>query len=280
MLGIRKVKGVTPGSRSTVLLDRSSLSKVPYKPLLRGKKKSGARNNNGRITVRSRGGACAHKRRYRVIDFKMSSHDYSVAVVKSIEYDPNRTALIALVEYDDDNKTKKYILASSEMKVGCRITSGDGVEIANGCTMPLRCIPVGSLVYNVELKIGKGAQLARAAGTSIRLLGVEGVYAILKMPSGETRMVHYECRATIGSVSNFNNKNLSIGKAGRNRWKGIRPTVRGVVMNPIDHPHGGGEGKTSGGRHPVTPWGVSTKGYKTRASKNSDAYIIRNRKLS
>lgn len=245
----------------------------PEKSLLRALRKTGGRNNRGRVTCRHMGGG--HKRRYRVIDFKRDKVGVP-ARVASIEYDPNRSARIALLTYADGEK--RYILAPKDLKVGDPIETGPGAEIRPGNALALAEIPLGTLVHNVELKPGKGGQMARSAGTYVQLLAKEGEYAALRLPSGEVRRVRIECSATVGQVGNEEHENQSVGKAGRTRWLGIRPTVRGVAMNPIDHPHGGGEGRTSGGRHPVTPWGVPTKGKKTRKNKSTDQYIVRRRK--
>lgn len=254
--------------------DFSELSKKkPEKRLLSPIKKSGGRNNLGRTTSFHRGGG--HKRRYRVIDFRRNKWDIP-ARVAAIEYDPNRSAHIALLHYADGEK--RYILAPNGLGVGERVETGLRVEIAPGNAMPLKAMPLGTIVHNVELKLGKGAQLVRAAGGAARLMAREGKYVTLKLPSGETRFVLAECLATIGQVGNLDQEKVSIGKAGRNRWLGKRPNVRGVAMNPVDHPHGGGEGKSSGGRHPVTPWGVPTKGHQTRRGGRSDKFIIRRRK--
>ena len=244
----------------------------PYKPLLAPKKKTGGRNNSGRITMWQRGGG--HKQRYRIIDFKREK-DGVPGKVATIEYDPNRSANIALVSYRDGDK--RYILAPVGLKIGQEIVSSPQADILVGNTLPLQNIPLGTMVHNIELRPGKGGQLARSAGASAQLLAKEGRYAQLRLPSGEVRMVLMECRATIGQVGNTEHGNSSIGKAGRSRWMGKRPNVRGVVMNPVDHPHGGGEGKSSGGRHPVTPWGVPTKGHKTRSNPRTDRFIVRRR---
>jgi len=250
-------------------------STTPEKSLLEPLPKKGGRNNRGRITVRHQGGG--HKRRYRVIDFKRNK-DGVPARVASIEYDPNRNARIALLHYADGEK--RYILAPKGLEVGQTITSGEGSDIKPGCALKLKDIPVGTVIHAVELEPGRGAALARSAGTSVQLMGKEGKYAILRMPSSEMRRVLIECRATIGEVGNADHSNINWGKAGRMRHKGVRPTVRGTVMNPVDHPHGGGEGKNkSAGRHPVTPWGVPTKGHRTRQkNKSTDRLIIRRRK--
>jgi large subunit ribosomal protein L2 len=244
----------------------------PQKSLVHGMIKTGGRNSSGRVTAWHRGGG--HKRRYRFIDFKRDKLDIP-ARVASIEYDPNRSARIALLHYADGEK--RYILAPNDLKQGDRVVSGETADIQPGNTLPLRFIPLGSLVHNIELRPGKGAQMVRSAGTVAQLLAKEGKYANLRLPSGEVRLIHLECKATIGQLGNLEHENISYGKAGRTRWLGRRPHVRGVAMNPVDHPHGGGEGKTSGGRHPVTPWGVPTKGYKTRKKKPSDRYILRRR---
>ena len=246
---------------------------TPEESLLRPLHKKGGRNNNGRITSRWIGGG--HKRQYRLIDFKRDK-DGVPAKVASIEYDPNRSARIALLHYSDGEK--RYILAPVGVKVGTAIRSGEGSEIQPGNCMPLRFIPVGTMVHAIEMKPMKGAQMARSAGSAVQLLAKEGEFATLRLPSGEVRIVSRDCRATIGQVGNLEHENISIGKAGRSRWMGKRPEVRGVVMNPVDHPHGGGEGRTSGGRHPVSPWGQPTKGYKTRKKKNpTSKYILKRR---
>ena len=273
-MGLKNYKATSNGKRQQVSVDYSSLSNVePESSLLVGIPKKGGRNVYGRMTVRHRGGG--HKRRYRIIDFKRDKFDI-VGKVATLEYDPNRTAFIALLHYADGEK--RYILAPQRVAVGDELVSGNNVEVKPGNSMPLRNIPVGTIVHNVELKPEKGGQLARSAGNSIQLMGKEGKYAQIKLPSGEMRMVLLDCRATIGLVSNSDHGNINLGKAGRVRWMGFRPSVRGVVMNPVDHPHGGGEGRTSGGRHPVTPWGVPTKGKKTRKKgKASDRLIMRRR---
>ena len=272
-MALKTFKPTTPGRRQLVLVDRSELYKgKPVKALTEGLRKSGGRNNYGRITAYQRGGG--HKRRYRTIDFKRRKFDVE-ATVERLEYDPNRTAFIALLRYSDGEQS--YVLAPQRLKTGDKIVSGERADIKPGNAMPLRSIPVGTIVHNVELKPGRGGQMARAAGTFVQLVGRDAGNALLRMSSGEVRMVRSECMATIGAVSNPDQQNVSIGKAGRNRWKGWRPVVRGVAMNPVDHPHGGGEGKTSGGRHPVTPWGKPTKGAKTRNNKRTDKMIIRRR---
>ncbi|MFC1850705.1 50S ribosomal protein L2 [candidate division CSSED10-310 bacterium] len=271
---IKRFKPTSPGRRfQTVLVNPEITRSKPEKKLVKGLKKSGGRNNQGRIVVRRRGGG--HKRLYRIIDFKRDKRDIPAKVV-SIEYDPNRTANIALLAYQDGEK--RYILAPHELKVGETLVASMKADIKAGNAVPLKNIPEGTIVHNVELKIGKGGQLARSAGTGIQLMAKEGTKALLKLPSGEMRRVHLNCFATIGQVGNIDAENISIGKAGRTRWLGRRPKVRGVAMNPIDHPHGGGEGKSSGGRHPVTPWGVPTKGYRTRKSKQSDKDIVKRRR--
>ena len=255
-----------------VLISPEITTTTPYKPLLEPNKRSGGRNSSGRVTMWHRGGG--HKRRYRVIDFKRDKFDVPGKVV-SIEYDPNRSANIALVSYADGEK--RYILAPVGLKVGQEVLSSDAADIVLGNCLPLNKIPVGTVVHNIELRPGKGGQMARSAGASAQLLAKEGRYAHVRLPSGEVRLVLTTCRATIGQVGNVEHGNVSIGKAGRSRWKGRRPVVRGVAMNPIDHPHGGGEGKSSGGRHPVTPWGVPTKGHKTRNNPRTDKFIVRRR---
>ena len=270
---IQKLRPTSPGRRFTVKVNSPQLHKgAPHEPLLEKQTKSGGRNNHGRITTRHRGGG--HKRRYRVIDFRRNK-DGIIGKVERIEYDPNRSAHLALILYADGER--RYILAPKRIRAGDEIQSGQQAPIKPGNALPVRNIPVGSLVHCIELKPGKGAQMVRAAGGSAQLVAREGAYATLRMRSGETRKVHVDCRATIGEVGN-NEHNLSkLGKAGASRWRGVRPTVRGVAMNPIDHPHGGGEGRTSGGRHPVSPWGVPTKGKKTRSNKRTDNMIIRRR---
>jgi len=264
----------TPSQRQLVTVDRSGLWKgKPVKKLTFGLTKSGGRNNHGRITMWHRGGG--HKRTYRMIDFERRKYDV-VGTVERLEYDPNRTAFIALITYEDGEQA--YILAPQRLGVGDQVISGERQDIKPGNAMPLRSIPVGTIIHNVELKAGKGGQLARAAGTYVQLVGRDAGYALLRLTSGEVRMVRAECMATIGAVSNPDQQNIKLGKAGRKRWLGKRPVVRGVVMNPVDHPHGGGEGRTSGGRHPVTPWGVPTKGKRTRSNKKTDRLIVRRRR--
>lgn len=273
-MALKKYKPTSNGKRAQVSVDYSSLSKDgPEESLVCGFGGSGGRNNYGRMTVRHRGGG--HKRRYRLVDFRRDKTDIPARVAR-IEYDPNRTAFIALLHYVDGEK--RYILAPQRVQVGDNLVSGNTAEIKPGNALPLRMIPVGSVVHNVEMKPKKGGQMARSAGSQIQLMGKEGKYAQLKLPSGEMRLVLLDCMATIGLVSNSDHGNVKIGKAGRKRWMGWRPSVRGVVMNPVDHPHGGGEGRTSGGRHPVTPWGVPTKGKKTRdKAKTSSRLIMRRR---
>lgn len=272
-MAIVKSKPTSPGRRFVVRVVNPDLHRgAPYKPLLESQSRSGGRNNNGRITTRHVGGG--HKQHYRVIDFKRNK-DGIEGVVERLEYDPNRTAFIALVKYADGER--RYIIATKGVAAGDVVVSGDTASIKPGNTLPLRNIPVGSTVHCVEMKPGKGAQLARSAGASVQLVAREGQYATLRLRSGEMRKVLSECRATLGEVSNSEHSLRKLGKAGAARWRGVRPTVRGVVMNPVDHPHGGGEGRTSGGRHPVTPWGVPTKGYKTRKNKRTDKLIVRHR---
>ncbi|MEA1650460.1 50S ribosomal protein L2 [Nitrospirillum sp. BR 11164] len=273
-MALKTYRPITPSLRQLVLVDRSELYKgKPVKRLTEGLSGTGGRNNTGRITARRMGGG--HKRRYRLVDFKRNKFDVP-ATVERLEYDPNRTAFIALIRYQDGDLA--YILAPQRLKAGDVVVAGEKVDVKPGNAMPLKNIPVGTIVHNVELRAGKGGQLARSAGTFLQLVGRDQGYAQLKLPSGELRMVRGECMATIGAVSNPDQSNTVIGKAGRNRWLGRRPSVRGVAMNPIDHPHGGGEGRTSGGRHPVTPWGKPTKGKKTRSNKKTDGLIIRRRR--
>jgi len=272
-MALKKYKPRTPSLRQLVTVDRSGLWKgKPVKTLTVGLTKSGGRNNNGRVTAFNRGGG--HKRTYRKIDFKRTKFDMK-ATVERLEYDPNRTAFIALIKYEDGELA--YILAPQRLSPGDSVIAGEKVDVKPGNAMPLRSIPIGTIVHNVELKQGKGGQIARSAGTYVQFIGRDQGYALLRLRSGETRMVRAECMATIGSVSNSDHSNINLGKAGRSRWLGRRPSVRGVVMNPVDHPHGGGEGRTSGGRHPVTPWGKPTKGKKTRSNKTTDKLIIRSR---
>jgi large subunit ribosomal protein L2 len=272
-MALKTYKPTTPSLRQLVIVDRSGLWKgKPVKALTRGKTNTGGRNNHGRITSNHMGGG--HKRRLRLVDFKRRKFD-AVATVERLEYDPNRSAFIALVKYADGELS--YILAPQRLKAGDQVVSGEKVDIKPGNAMPLANMPVGTIVHNVEMKKGRGGQIARSAGTYAQLVGKDAGYAQIKLNSGELRMVPGECLATVGAVSNPDNQNIVIGKAGRSRWLGIRPTTRGVAMNAVDHPHGGGEGRTSGGRHPVTPWGKPTKGKKTRKNKSTDKLIIRRR---
>ena len=272
-MAVVKAKPTSPGRRFVVKVVDHELHKgAPYKPLLSAQSKTGGRNNVGRITVRHRGGG--HKQHYRLIDFKRDK-DNVPAKVERLEYDPNRTANIALLRYMDGER--RYIIAPRGVSAGDELRSGSTAPIRPGNAMQLRSIPVGSVIHCIELKPGKGAQLARSAGSSAQLVAREGTYATLRLRSGEMRRVLADCRATLGEVGNSEHNLRSLGKAGAKRWRGIRPTVRGVAMNPVDHPHGGGEGKTSGGRHPVSPWGVPTKGYKTRKNKRTDKLIVRRR---
>ena len=273
-MALRHFNPVTASLRGTVLIDRSELWKgKPVKGLTEGKNSTGGRNNHGRITSRFRGGG--HKQSYRIVDFKRRKYDVG-AVVERLEYDPNRTAFIALIKYADGELS--YILAPQRLKVGDPVVSGSKVDIKPGNAMPLAAIPVGTIIHNIELKVGAGGKMARSAGTFAQLVGKDQGYAQIKLTSGELRVVRAECMATIGAVSNADHQNEQLGKAGRSRWLGRKPHQRGVVMNPVDHPHGGGEGRTSGGRHPVTPWGKPTKGYKTRTNKRTDDLIIRRAK--
>jgi len=272
-MALRQYNPVTASLRGTVLIDRSELWKgKPVKGLTQGQNSTGGRNNHGRITSRFRGGG--HKQAYRVIDFKRRKFGVP-ATVERLEYDPNRTAFIALIKYDDNELA--YILAPQRLKVGDQVIAGARADIKTGNAMPLSAIPVGTIIHNVEMKVGAGGKLARSAGTYAQLVGKDAGYAQIKLGSGELRVVRAECMASIGAVSNPDNMNQKLGKAGRMRWMGFRPHNRGVVMNPVDHPLGGGEGRSSGGRHPVTPWGKPTKGYKTRSNKRTDALIIRRR---
>lgn len=272
-MALKQFKPTTPGQRGLVLVDRTGIYKGnPEKALTEGLRKKGGRNNTGRVTARRIGGG--HKRRYRTIDFKRNKFDV-VGTVERLEYDPNRTAFIALVAYSDGERA--YIIAPQRLAEGDQIVSGNKVDIKPGNALPLGNIPVGTIVHNVELKIGKGGQIARSAGSYVQLVGKDQGYAQLRLMSGELRMVRSECMATIGAVSNPDQKNIKLGKAGRKRWLGKRPSVRGVAMNPVDHPHGGGEGRTSGGRHPVSPWGKPTKGKRTRTNKKTDSLIMRRR---
>jgi len=273
MSSIKTFNPTSPAVRFKTVLDNSELSKDrPLKRLTEPKLRISGRNNKGRLTIRHRGGG--HKKLYRIIDFKRDKREIPAKVV-ALEYDPNRSARIALLSYADGEK--RYILAPDGLAVGASIVAGDTADILTGNSLPLKNIPLGTVIHNIELRKGKGGQMARSAGAAAQLVAKEAGYAQVKMPSGETRMVHLDCYATIGQVGNLNYENVSIGKAGRTRWMGIRPTVRGVVMNPVDHPHGGGEGKTSGGRNPVSPWGVPTKGYKTRNNKRTQRFIMKRR---
>jgi large subunit ribosomal protein L2 len=272
-MALKAYKPATPGQRGLILVDRSDLWKgKPVKSLTEGMTKSGGRNNHGRITARRRGGG--HKRTYRVVDFKRRKWDVA-GTVERIEYDPNRSAFIALIKYEDGDLA--YILAPQRLGVGDAVIAGDKVDVKPGNAMPLASMPIGTIVHNVEMKPGKGGQIARAAGTYVQLVGRDQGYAILRLASGEQRIIRGECMATVGAVSNPDNQNTHMAKAGRSRWMGKRPSVRGVAMNPVDHPHGGGEGRTSGGRHPVTPWGKPTKGKRTRKNKATDRFIVRSR---
>jgi large subunit ribosomal protein L2 len=273
-MGVKKFKPVTPSSRFRTVQDRAEITTGrPERSLIESKSKSGGRNNHGHVTSRRRGGG--HKRRYRKIDFRRDKHGVP-GKVATIEYDPNRSANIALVHYADGEK--RYILAPNGLSVGDRIEAGPGSDVRPGNALPLSSIPLGTTIHNVELKPGKGGQLARAAGSGVQLVAREGRFCLLRLPSTEVRRVHADCQATIGQVGNLEHENLSLGKAGASRWRGRRPKVRGVAMNPVDHPLGGGEGKSSGGRHPVTPWGKPTKGYKTRKKrKASSKQIVRRR---
>lgn len=272
-MALKTFKPVTPGLRQLVIVDRSELYKgKPVKTLTEGKHSSGGRNNLGRITVRFRGGG--HKRTYRLVDFKRRKTDMP-AKVERLEYDPNRSAFIALIRYQDG--TLSYILAPQRLAVGDEVVSGNQVDVKPGNSMPLSNIPVGTIVHNVEMKIGKGGAIARSAGTYAQIVGRDQGYVIMRLNSGEQRLIHGQCFASIGAVSNPDHMNTSLGKAGRNRWLGRMPHNRGVTMNPVDHPHGGGEGRTSGGRHPVTPWGKPTKGKKTRSNKSTTKFIIASR---
>ena len=269
-----KFKPNTPGQRGTVLVSKKHLSKeAPFKSLTKPMTSSGGRNNQGRITSRRKGGGV--KRKYSEIDFKRNKFDINAEVIRN-EYDPNRSAFISLIKYDDGEF--RYILSPRNLKVGDKITSGENVEIKDGNTLPLKNIPVGSNVHNIEMKPGKGGQLGRSAGTYCQIIGKDSEYAQLKLSSGEIRLVRVECRATIGMVSNQDKKNIKLVKAGRKRWLGVRPVVRGVAMNPVDHQHGGGEGRTSGGRSPVSRKGFSAKGKKTRNNKRTDKYVLKSRK--
>jgi large subunit ribosomal protein L2 len=272
-MALKTFNPTTPGQRQLVIVDRSGLHRgKPVKALTEGKSASGGRNSNGRVTVRFRGGG--HKQAYRIVDFKRRKYDVP-ATVERIEYDPNRTAFIALVKYQDGELS--YILAPQRLGPGDSVVAGEHVDVKPGNAMPIGNIPIGTIVHNIELKVGKGGQIARSAGTYAQIVGRDREYVILRLNSTEQRLVHGRCMATVGAVSNPDSMNTSIGKAGRKRWMGRRPHNRGVAMNPIDHPHGGGEGRTSGGRHPVTPWGFPTKGKKTRKNKSTTKFILASR---
>lgn len=272
-MGIKRYKPTSPGIRFQTVSDFKEITRsTPHKPLLRPLSKSGGRNAGGRITMRRRGGG--HKRNYRLIDFKRNKVGVPSKVV-SIEYDPNRSARIALLQYADGDK--RYILAPQGLKVNDEVVAGEEADIRPGNALPLRKIPLGTLIHNLELRVGKGGQLIRSAGTYAQLMAKEGKYAQVRLPSGEVRMILQDCMATVGQLGNTDHENISLGKAGRARWLGRRPKVRGVAMNPVDHPHGGGEGKSSGGRHPVSPWGMPTKGYKTRKNRRTDRFIVKKR---
>lgn len=273
-MAIVKCKPTSPGRRFAVKVVNPDLHKGdPYGPLLEAKGRKGGRNHNGRITSRHKGGG--HKQKYRVVDFRRNN-DGVRGTVERLEYDPNRSANIALVKFLDGDR--RYILAPKGLKAGDPVQSGEDAPVKLGNALPLRNIPLGSSVHNVEIKPGKGGQMARSAGSSMQLLARDGIYVTMRLRSGEMRKVNADCKATIGQVSNSEHSHRSLGKAGAKRWKGVRPTVRGVAMNPIDHPHGGGEGRSAGGRHPVTPWGVPTKGYKTRTNKRTSKMIVRDRR--
>lgn len=273
-MGIKTYRPTTSSLRQKTGLAFDELTtQEPYKPLVESLKKSGGRNSRGRISIRFRGGG--HKRLYRIIDFKRDKMNI-IGTVETIEYDPNRSAFISLIKYSDGER--RYILAPENLKIGQTVVSADKqVDILPGNTMPLRYLPLGTVIHNIEIRAKKGGQIAKAAGSGAQILAKEGDYAQVRLPSSEIRKIHLDCRATVGQVGNLNHQNISIGKAGRNRWKGKRPHVRGAAMNPIDHPHGGGEGKSKGGRDPVSPWGQPTKGYKTRKNKRTQRYIVRRR---
>ena len=272
-MSLHKAKPTSAGRRFVVQVKTDGLHKgQPYAPLVDKKSSNGGRNNHGRITVRHQGGG--HKKRYRIIDFKRDK-DGVPGVIERLEYDPNRSAHIALVKYADGER--RYILAAKGLRAGAQVISGEDAPIKVGNTLPIQAIPVGTTIHNIEMKPGKGGQLARSAGASAQLVAREGAYATLRLRSGEMRRIHTECRATVGEVGHGEHNLRKLGKAGAKRWRGVRPTVRGVAMNPVDHPHGGGEGRTSGGRHPVSPWGTPTKGAKTRANKRTDSMIVRRR---
>lgn len=273
-MALKSYNPITPGTRQLVLVDRSTLYKgKPVKALTEGKSHSGGRNNNGRITVRFRGGG--HKQSYRLVDFKRRENLGEAATVERLEYDPNRTAFIALIKFADGKLS--YILAPQRLAVGDTVIAAEQADIKPGNAMPMANMPIGTIVHNIETKIGKGGSIARSAGAYAQIVGRDHGYVIVRLNSGEQRLVHGQCFASVGAVSNPDHMNTNMGKAGRRRWLGQRPHNRGVTMNPIDHPHGGGEGRTSGGRHPVTPWGKPTKGKKTRANKRTDAFIVTSR---
>ena len=272
-MALKTYKPTSPGQRQLVLVDRSGLHKGgPVKTLTEGQKHWAGRNNTGRVTVRWQGGG--HKQSYRIVDFKRGKHDQP-AVVERLEYDPNRTSFIALIKYKDGELA--YIIAPQRLSPGDSVVSGDRVDVKPGNAMPLGAMPVGTIVHNIELKPGRGGQIARAAGSYAQYLGRDAGYALMRLNSGEVRRVRLDCKATVGAVSNPDHMNEVLSKAGRNVWRGWRPSVRGTAMNPVDHPHGGGEGRTKGGRHPVTPWGKPTKGAKTRKNKTTNKYIVRSR---
>ena len=271
---LKILKPTTPGQRGTVLVSKSHLWKGdPYKKLVQPLHSTGGRNNQGRITSRRMGGGA--KRKYRVIDFKRNKFDMLAEVIR-IEYDPNRSAFISLIKYEDGEFS--YIILPQKIKIGDKVISSETAEIKEGNCLPLKNIPVGTSIHNIELKVGAGGQLARSAGSSVQIVVKEDLYVQIRLASGEIRLINKNCLATVGVVSNADNKNIKLGKAGRKRYLGFRPKVRGVVMNPVDHPHGGGEGRTSGGRHPVTPWGKATKGKKTRTNKKTNVFILKRRK--
>jgi large subunit ribosomal protein L2 len=273
-MGIKTYRPMTSSLRHKTGLTFDEITTYePYKPLVQNLKKSGGRNSRGRISIRHRGGG--HKRLYRIIDFKRDKLEIP-GIVESVEYDPNRSAFISLILYRDGER--RYILTPENLKVGQTVISADRqVDVLPGNSMPLRYIPLGTVIHNIEMKKSKGGQIAKSAGSGAQILAKEGDYAQIRLPSSEIRLIHLDCRATVGQVGNVNHQNISVGKAGRTRWKGRRPHVRGSAMNPIDHPHGGGEGKAKGGRDPVTPWGQPTKGYKTRRNKRTQRYIVRRR---
>ncbi|NNE58587.1 MAG: 50S ribosomal protein L2 [Hellea sp.] len=272
-MALKTFNPTSPSRRNLVQVDRSDLHKGrPEKSLTEGMSKKGGRNNTGRITMRRQGGG--HKRLYRMVDFRRAKRDMEATVLR-LEYDPNRTAFIALIQYKDGEKS--YILAPQRLAEGDKVIASDKADVKPGNTMSLRVMPIGTIIHNVEMKPGKGGQIARSAGTYAQLVGRDSGYAQIRLKSGEMRMIHQACVATVGAVSNPDHMNINLGKAGRKRWLGKRPQVRGVAMNPVDHPHGGGEGRTSGGRHPVTPWGKPTKGARTRSNKSTDKFIIRSR---